>query len=397
MFCCRTGMQFRMRFRRRMHKIYFQKGGAGMAQGHIDVVSDFIYDASNQQYNRAYKFWRKNTPSAGAYRYIDNERESVFVSGKPSARSTAAQTEKRALSFSAEVIGAALLVLLVCALGGSSLLIWILRQFGVNIQLDFLTLSMRGNQWTVTAVRALSEMLKFGIPLIVLMRFFRLPPRVVLPHGFGGLSPLIAAIGFGAVCSACYALTAHTGAIETMQGIYSYKDPEAVLAYALFDIVFVSVISELLLRGAILPVLRQFGDLFAVGITACIGFLIPAGLSLRLSELMIGLTAGYLLLRSGSVWNCIILRVIFSSLEYARLWVVYANGSLSLAGYVLLLLGGGGACVLIYVLRRHRRLLLANRHTALTLREKLLAFSQTVTSLPWLAASALLALLQLFY
>ena len=131
MFCCRTGMQFRMRFRRRMHKRYFQKGGAGMAQGHIDVVSDFIYDASNQQYNRAYKFWRKNTPSAGAYRYIDNERESVFVSGKPSARSTAAQTEKRALSFSAEVIGAALLVLLVCALGGSSLLIWILRQFGV--------------------------------------------------------------------------------------------------------------------------------------------------------------------------------------------------------------------------------------------------------------------------
>ena len=164
-----------------------------MAGGQIDVVSDFRYDAVNAQYNHDFKAWRKNTKSPCAYRYKGNEREKVYVSGKHTEHESVGKAEQRALSLSAEIIGAALLVLLVCDLGGSSLLIWILRNCGVDIQLDFLTLSMRGNQWMVTAVRSLSELLKYGIPLCILIRFFRLPRRLIFPTGFGGLPEMAAA------------------------------------------------------------------------------------------------------------------------------------------------------------------------------------------------------------
>jgi len=159
----------------------------------------------------------------------------------------------------------------------------------------------------------------------------------------------------------------------------------------------ISVLSELLLRGAILPVLRQFGEPFALVTTALIAFLFPSELPLRVGELTIGLAAGYLLLRSGSVWDCIVLRIIFNALKYSSLWIVYANGTITLGTYLLLLLGGGTACTLVYVIRRRSRLRLKNRSTALGLRAKLSAVTQTVTSLPWLAASALLMLLQLVY
>lgn len=368
-----------------------------MADGQIDVVSDFIYDAHNQQYNSDYKTWRQHTSAPCAYRCVADTRESIYVAGKSVPKRSAKQTERRALSWSAEVIGAALLILMICGLGGASLLVWILRQFGMDIQIDFLTLSMRGNQWMVSAVRMFCELLKFGIPLCILIRMFRLPARIVLPRGFGGLASLIAAIGFGAVCSAVHALPAHNAAVELMQTVYTYKEPEAILAYATFDVLVVSVLSELLLRGAMLPVLRQFGDLFAVSLTACIAFLFPAALPSRLGELLIGLAAGYLMLRSGSLWDCIILRVIYAALRYAKLWLVYTNNTLTLAQYFLILLCGGIVCILLFVLRRRGRLLLRNRVTMLSLREKLLAFTQTITSLPWLAASALVALLQLFY
>lgn len=368
-----------------------------MQSGHTDVVSDFIYDAENRHYNHDYKAWRKSTASRCAYRYIDNAREKVFVSGKPAPRLSAAQTERQALSYAAEVIGAALLVLLVCDLGGSSLLIWILRRFGVDIQLDFLTLTMRGNQWMITAVRVLSELLKYGIPLIILIRGFKLPGKVIAPTGFGGLPALIAAAGCGAVCCGLCAVPANHAAVEMVQMIYTYKEPEAVLAYGLFDILVISVLSELLLRGTVLPVLRQFGDIFGIAVTAAIAFLFPAGVPDRIGELLIGLASGYLLLRSGSFWNCVLLRVTYAVLMYVRLWAVYANDSLSLLQYVLLLISAGAAALLLYGILRRGRLRLKNRRTALSLREKLFACTQTVTSLPWTAASALLTLLQIFY
>ena len=147
----------------------------------------------------------------------------------------------------------------------------------------------------------------------------------------------------------------------------------------------------------LLPVLRQFGDRFAVALLAGIAFLLPNDLAGRIGELLVGLASGYLLIRGGSFGKCVLLRVLYSTLVYARLILIYSNHSLSLMQYVLILLNAGAACVLFYAFVRRRKLRLSNRATALPAGRKLLAFIQTVTTLPWIAAAALVTLLQLFY
>lgn len=368
-----------------------------MGDGKIDVVADFVCDSVNQQYNRDYIAWRRNTKSRCAYRYVDNAREKVFVEGKPQAKKGAAHAERKALSYTAEMIGIGLLVLMICDLGVNSVLIWAFRLLDLDIQIDFLTFSMSGDQWMVTAVRILIVLLKFGIPFVLLMRFFRLPARVAMPASVGGMAELLAAVGAGLLCSAVYAANANAGGIDTMQNVLNYKEPAAVVAYWAFDITAASLLAELLLRGAILPVLRQFGDLFAVCLTAGIAFLFPDSPDLRIGELMIGLASGYLLIRGGSFWKCVLLRVIYAGLGYARLWIVYSEHIMSLPQYLLLLAAAGCLLLGVYALLRRKRLRLQNRRSALPLRAKLMTFIQTVTILPWLGASALLLLLQIFY
>ena len=367
-----------------------------MADGHIDAVADFVYNSENPEYNRDYKAWRKNTKAACAYRYTDNEKERSFSEGKTVARLSPAQAERQVLGYVAEVIGAALLILLVCDLAGGSLLVWLFQRLGFDIQLDFLTLSMRGNQWLIAAVRALVVLLKYGIPICILMRCFRLPTRVAAPVYFGAVPESVAAVGFAMICAAVYSLTADGSGVEAAQRIFSYKDAAAIIAYGLFDVLVAAVLAELL-RGTMLPALRQFGDGFAVCVTAAAGFLFPNTLPDRISALLIGLASGYLLIRGGSFGNCVLLRAVYTALTYARLVLVYTQHSFTLSKYVLILLAAGAAALLFYAAIRRQKLPLANRHSALTTGRKLMAFAQTVTTLPWLAASALVLLMQTFY
>ncbi len=368
-----------------------------MADGHIDVVSDFLYNSENEQYNRDYKIWRKNAKTACAYRYTDNRKEKVFSEGKTPARLSAAHAERKTLGYVAEVIGAALLVLLVCDLGGGSLLVWLFQHLGFDIQLDFLTLSMRGNQWMVAAVRTLIVLLKYGIPVCILMHFFRLPTRIATPFHFGAVPETVAAAGGAMLCAAVYALAANSEGVETAQRILSYKDSAAITAYGIFDTLIASFLAELLLRGTILPVLRQFGDPFAIFVSACAAFLFPNVMPARIGELLIGLASGYLLIRGGSFANCVLLRAIYAALTYARLMLIYAMHSVTVTQYILILLTVGAAALLFFAVIRRERLRLGNLHSALPLKSKCMAMGQTVTTLPWLAASALVLLLQAFY
>lgn len=368
-----------------------------MPREHIDVINDFTYDSENARYNRDYRNWRRHTEASCIFRHVQNSAERVYVAGKSAARQNTAVAERAALLRAAESIGAALMICLFCELVGGTLLIWCFRQLGFDIRLDFLTLSMNGIQWAVTAVRMLVLLLKYGLPIILLMRRCRLPMRVTAPLSFRTVPESIAAAGGGMLCAAVYSLAGNSLGVEMAQRIFTYKDTVAVFCGALFEVLFGAVLAELLLRGTILPVLRQFGDRFALVLTAFAAFLFPNGIAGRIGELLVGLGAGYLLIRGGSIHNCILLRVVYTTLTYARLILVYSGHNLTLLQFVLILTGAGAASVMCFVLIRRKKIVLSNRRTSLPLSQKLLAFAQTFSTLPWLAASALVTIMQLFY
>ena len=368
-----------------------------MQEHHIDVVADFAYCSRNPAYNRDYRAWRSTSKHPCMYRFTGDPRAAVYVAGGAVSKPSARDSERLALMKCSEKIGIALLIVLLTELLGGSAAIWVLRLMNLDIRLDPISLSMVGNPWLVTAVRCLLLLLKYGIPALLLIQTCRIPRKVAVPTMRGGLREEVAAVGFAMVAAAIYSIPAASAGVQAAQEIFTHKDFSAITAAGLFDAVIGSFLAELLLRGAILQLLRQFGDSFAISVTAVLAFLLPNSLPDRIGELLIGLMAGFLLVKGGSIMKCVHLRVVYVSLIYARLMLVYTEQVMPLWQFALLLVSFGTLLLAYYTVVQESALRLENRRSQMRSGEKLFAMTQTVTTLPWLAAAALVTLLQIFY
>lgn len=364
---------------------------------HTDVIEDFICNSENPRYNRDYRLWRRHNKTQFIYRFSGNTGENVYVEGGASVKENAAAAEQTALAHCSILIGLSMLIYLLSELLGRSVLIAVLRLFGSNIHMDFLTFYMKGSQWSEAAAQILIDIIKYGIPAIILLRASKIPRRVAMPLHFAAPPELFAAIGSGMIIAGIQSLTARDADIELSQRLFTYKDSAAVFTYGLFEVLIVPILAEMLMRGGIFQLLRQFGDTFAIVSTAFISFLCPNTIANRISLFLIGLACGYLMVRSGSVSKCIILRSVYYALVYAKLILVYTSSIMPLWQYTLLLFSVGTLLAAAFVRIRRNKLQPDNPHTALDLRRKILAVTQTVTALPWLAVSAILTLLQMFY
>ena len=88
-------------------------------------------------------------------------------------------------------------------------------------------------------------------------------------------------------------------------------DQKQFIIYAIFDIVVVSVMSELFFRGAIFGALRQFGDLFAVVITSMMSALLVQDVREFPAALLMSAIAAAGMLRSGSILTAVYVQIIF--------------------------------------------------------------------------------------
>ena len=89
------------------------------------------------------------------------------------------------------------------------------------------------------------------------------------------------------------------------------------MVYAIFDIVIISIMSELLFRGAIFSALRQFGDIFAIIITSCASALLVQDFRELPAALMISAVAAVGMLRTGSVLTAIFVQMIYKMYRLA--------------------------------------------------------------------------------
>lgn len=370
------------------------------SQETIDVISDFKYNSINKQYNLDYRSWRQNTASPFVFRYVGNTKEHIYVDGKGQPKPTALAAERKALAKVSEVLGCALLLLLLCEMLGGTVLIWILHLLGVNIRMDFLTFSMQGSQWSVMLVRAIADALKYFVTFAVLQHYFKLPWNIRCPLLKGGVPETLLAIGIAMASASVYCIfDAMTGTgTELAQRLFSYKDMAAVAAYAVFDIILISWMSQFLLMGFFFPILRQFGDRFAVITIASVSFLQPGSLPERIGICCVMLGAGYLMVKSGSIAKCMLMHTLYTSLCYSRLILVYTDHSgMSFGRFMLILLLTTLICGATYYLLRKRKHGIFNRGSYLPTQQKIMLFSETVTMLPWIGLALLCTVIQLFY
>ncbi len=375
-----------------------QTHSSSQTKHRIDVAEDFIYNSRNAHYNDASRNWRKNANSSYLYRFVSDSREHAYIDGTGFATIEPAVNERRVLHRVSEVFGFALLFFLLVQLGGGSLIVSILHLLGMDIRLDFLTFSMKGSQWVVIAVRILLMLLQYGGAMLIANRYFRVPSKVQIPVTAKAFPEAIGAVGWAMLSAAVFCVLDHIdgGGAESAQQVFSYKEFTALAVYGVFDVFVLSLLHELLMRSTLLPVLRQFGDGFAVCTLAVIAFLFPNTLTVRVGMLLIGLGSGYFLLKGGSILNCALMHAIFHALTYARLVLVYHDGAVAtLTQYALVLVLMGAAAIITYGIARRGHLRLENAETQLPFGRKIFTLAESVTMLPWIAFSLLLTVVQL--
>lgn len=366
-----------------------------MADEHIDVIADFVYDSENDGYNRENRLWRQKTEAPFIYRVAANRQERSYVAGSAQARGNVPVAERSALLSCYDFMGLVLTFSLACEILFSSLLAWGFHLFTFDVELNFLSFTLSGDFWLVCGIRTFVNLLKYGLPLLLAVRFFRLPEGLRMPLSVGSVPDFFGAVGFGMLIGLLSGLSDGDPAAAT--DVFSYTDTTAILTCAVVDVTLGTLLAEMLLRGALMPVLRQFGDVFALLTMGLCGFLFPNDLSGRLTEMFLGLACGYLLLKSGSLLHCLIVRAVCATVNYARVILVYANDSVTLRTFTSNIFLFGALFSLIYLLLRVSRLGLSNRRSWLKLREKWSIATQSPSMLVWLCCCVLSLLLRALY
>lgn len=180
---------------------------------------------------------------------------------------------------------------------------------GFHIRINPLTGLISQTPALRTALSAMTEVVSLSILILLIaglyyrpiagVRMFRRPQKGVAPVAI----PMI--LGVGAAAMGCASLL---GRMLRFVGLVVYVEPEPIRSLtpevftALVTGLVLAILQELLFRGALLAALRQFGDEFAVLISAVLFAVWCGGVAEAAYGLLFGICAAYFTIRSGSIY-----------------------------------------------------------------------------------------------
>ena len=365
----------------------------------INVVDQFDYSTQNESYNEKFISWRRNKENPFAFNFKLNRKESVFIEGKGFETRSASATEEKIVGRIMNILGFSMLIWVVPEHFLSKRLVALCCMLGCVIHTAFVSTGAYGGKSEIVTALIVIDITKILIPAIYIHSKLKMPRRVEFMSSMNHAADL-----FGSICMAMA-----VSAVSSLPNIYTNRtrqvfdyfrsvnadtsvwDQEQFVVYAIFDIVIISIMSELLFRGAIFSALRQFGDIFAIIITSCASALLVQDFRELPAALMISAVAAVGMLRTGSVLTAIFVQMIYKMYRLAlvlleadspdnifmmRNWFILAFFVIGVVGVILL-----------YIFSKKKNLhRIASYSSEITLRQRLLV---AVKSFPVPAAACL--------
>lgn len=283
----------------------------------IDVTETFDYSGQSDEYINAYKKWRKNPDNPFAYNYSEKKNEITFCESKGFVKAIPEEKEEKVLSKVLYIFGTVLILSLFIQIIFSKILIAVLDYYGVNIHNSFLNYSVYGGQQEVMIVMIIVTLLKFCVPLLIIKKALKMPLKASLPCKLQSSKDLFLCI---ALCLSVSVLTSISRAYSDSTKEYftffncydkefSLMNQSELVIYMFLDVVIVSIMNEFLFHGAIFQALRQFGNLYAVIVTATFSALMANDIASALSVFSVSVVAGISILRSGTVFTAVAVQI----------------------------------------------------------------------------------------
>lgn len=289
----------------------------------INVVDQFDYSTQNDSYNNKFREWRKNKHNPYAFNFKLNRKESVFVEGKGFEKKSAAASEQDTVSKIMNIAGIAMLIWIFIENILGRIMVAFCDLLGMDVHTSFFSTNIYGEGAAIALI--IISVVKVFIPVMYIHRKLKMPRKVefmtTMNHAFDMFGAIFMSLAVSAVASLPNIYTNNTRQVfnyfRDINSDASVWGQEQFILYTVFDIIVLSVISELFFRGAIFGALRQFGDLFAIIVTTAMSVLLVQDLREMPAALMISAVASVGILRSGSIFTAIFVQVIYKMYRLA--------------------------------------------------------------------------------
>ncbi|MCM1507832.1 MAG: CPBP family intramembrane metalloprotease [Ruminococcus flavefaciens] len=365
----------------------------------IDVVEEFDYSTQNKNYSNAFRKWRKNKSNPFAFNFSVNKKESIFIDGKGFVSNSPAESEHETISRIFFVIGSAMLLWVTIDNIIGKMIIYLLDILGVNIHTAFFNTSCYGGSIEIVASMIIISLIKIYTPAFYIHKKLKMPFKVEFMSTMNHPSELINAMAMSLIV--CTVISIPDAYSSSAKEIYSYfksidtdisvwGQAEYVI-YTIFDVIIMSVSSEILFRGAVFSALRQFGDIFAIIVTAVMSALLTQNFPDMLTVFTISVIASIGMLKSGSIFTAFAVSTVFKMYQLSIVIIEASNSdnmflirNLVMTGIFII---GTIAVIIINIAGKHKgRRYLAEYHSEISLKERLI-FS--FKSFPFMAVAVI--------
>ncbi len=291
----------------------------------INVIDEFDFSTQNESYNDSFRNWRKKKDNKYSFSFEKNVRERVYVDGKGFVDNDSVKAEKEILSAVFPVIGKAMLIWVFTDSVLSKFIIWLIGLFGVNVHTSFFSTSVYGGSTEIVISIIAVALIKLGFTAFYLHNRFKMPKKVEFMSSMNHPSGLLGAIALSlVVCTVVNLPTAYSSDTKEIYEFFKSAGADVsvwgqaeFLVYTIFDVVVLSIVTEIIFRGAMFGVLRQFGDVFAIFISSLTASLLTQDLKEMIPVFFVSLAASWGMLKTGSLFTAFAVSMVYKMYELA--------------------------------------------------------------------------------
>lgn len=277
----------------------------------------------DKAYNEIFKAWRKKRRDSVGFFYVDNPNELTYLDGYGFVRDYPEAAERKSLKNVLNVIGVTMIIVGLFDIFHRYIIPGLLTSFGADIYFDRYTKVFYGSEWLIIFVDTIMSVLKRLLAFLYVYKKMKMPIRVMIPTKvtnktlFNYSVPVMMFVsGLFAVASAICGWILGSAGVASRK-LFDIPENKAVLfIYLIVHVIIIPIISELHTRGALMQLLRQFGDGFAIIITAALTGLITYNVNVFCFSFVTAIVIGYFTVRTGSVMTAIIMRVTAQAISY---------------------------------------------------------------------------------
>lgn len=291
----------------------------------VNVVDEFDAAIQGFGYNGNFKKWRKNKDNPFAFNFERNSREKIFNESRGFETPSQSDAGKKVLGSIMRETGIVMLIVVVFQSIIGKLTIAVLDLIGVNIHTIFFSSGVYGGGAEIVLTTVAIAVATLLVPVIYLHKRMKMPMKAGIMHTVRDSAEIIAAIGFAMIFCTIVCLPAayssgtkdiYTYFAGTEADVSAWGQKEFVV-YVVFDVVVLSILTELLFRGGIFSALRQFGDITAIIITTAMTVFLTGDFFAMPAALLMSIVSSVGMLRSGTIFTAIIVRIVYKMYQLA--------------------------------------------------------------------------------